>query len=78
MRRFGRLLAILGLALGAAAGLGVILPAGVFGLSWLVGVGMVKLAIVSALALIAGGAIVERTAIKAEEREQRLPPGGSA
>ena len=77
MRRIGQLLAGLGVALGCVVGLGTLLPVHLTGLSWLLAVGMAKLAFGSALGLIAGGAVLQRLANRAAEREQLLPPGKS-
>ncbi|MGH7653171.1 MAG: hypothetical protein ACREN6_00780 [Gemmatimonadaceae bacterium] len=74
MRRFGQFLAGLGLALGVAVGLATMWPSHLVGLSWLLAVGMVKLGFVSALGLIAGGAVLQRIANRAEAREQLPPP----
>jgi hypothetical protein len=74
VRRFGRLLAYLGLALGLVTGLSIFLPVRVTGLPLIVGFGLVKLAFVSSLALIGAGAFVERAAIKSAEHDRQLPP----
>jgi hypothetical protein len=74
MRRFGRLLAYLGLALGLVTGLSIFLPVRVTGVPLIVGFGLVKLAFVSSLALIGAGAFVERAAIKSAERDRQLLP----
>jgi hypothetical protein len=77
MRRLGQALALLGLALGGAVGLGIMFAPDMVGLSWLIAVGLVKLAFASSLGLIAGGAVLQRIANRSEERERLLspPPG---
>jgi hypothetical protein len=74
MRTFGRILAYVGLALGLVTGLSIFLPVRVVGVSFLVGVALVKLAFASSLALIGAGALVERAAIKSAARDRRLMP----
>jgi len=73
MRRFGRLLAALGLALGIATGLSVLVPAGVLRLPWVVGLALVKLAFASSLALIAAGAVLQRAALRRADQPRELP-----
>lgn len=73
MRRFGQLLAVVGSIIGIAAALTMILPLHLAGISWLIAVGLIKLTLAASLGLIAGGAVLQRIARRAEERE-RLPP----
>jgi hypothetical protein len=77
MRHVGDLLMRLGAALGAAVGLGTLFGIGLHGLSWLVMVGLVKLTLAGALGLIAGGAVLRRLALRAEQRERQLPPSST-
>jgi len=74
MRRFGRLLAYLGLALGLVTGLSIFLPVRVTGVPFVFGVALVKLAFASSLALIGAGAVMQRAAIKSAARDRQLPP----
>lgn len=63
----------LGLALGAAVSLGLLLGNFVVwthGLTWLLAIGLVKLTFAGALGLIAGGAALRRLANRAEERRR--------
>lgn len=71
MRAFGAVLIGLGVSVGVA--LAVALVAGpsvpwVASLPWLVAVGIAKLTFISALGLIAAGAMMRRLARRAEER----------
>ena len=72
MRSLGTLLLALGVLLGMAMGLGLLAGISLPGLPWLVAVGLVKLALVASVGLIAGGAVLHRLARRADERE-RLP-----
>ena len=49
-------------------------PIQLVGLSWLIAVGLAKLTFVAALGLVAGGAVLQRLARRAEERERLSPP----
>jgi hypothetical protein len=74
MRRFGQLLALLGLLIGGVVSLAIIIPIHLVGISWLIGVGLVKLTLAAALGLIAGGAVLQRIARGTEERERLSAP----
>jgi hypothetical protein len=76
MRRLGKMLAFLGLALGCALGLGIMFVPGMPGLSWLIAVGLAKLTFVGSIGLIGAGAAFQRLANRSEERERLLsaPP----
>jgi hypothetical protein len=73
VRRFGQLLALLGLALGGLLGVGLMLPGHLTGIAWLAAVGIAKFTFVSSLGLIAGGAILQRIANQ-RARRAALPP----
>jgi len=75
MRWFGRFISWLGVALGVTVAVGMFVPMPFTGIAWIVAVGTVKLAFLSAIGLIAGGAVIQRIAVRAAERAQ-LPPGG--
>jgi hypothetical protein len=68
MRRAGNVLMGLGLTLGAAVCVALLLGFRLTNLPWLVAVGLVKLTLISAVGLIAGGAVVRRLGIRAEHR----------
>ena len=74
MRRFGKLLTLLGLLVGIAAGVGTLFPAQLAGVSWLLAVGMIKLTLAASLGLIAGGAVLQRIARRTEEQERLSAP----
>jgi len=74
VRLVAMLLMGLGLTLGAAVGLGMLLGPAIPGLPWLVAVGLVKLTLAGSLGLIGAGAVLRRLAIRAEQREAMLPP----
>ena len=74
MRRFGQLLTWLGLVVGGLLGLTMLLPLRVVGLSWLVAVGLAKLALVGSLVLIGAGAVMQRIALRTAERAELPPP----
>ena len=74
MRILGRLLAALGLTLGAAISLGLFLHMPLPGIPWLLAVGFVKLGYISSLGLIAGGAVAQRLANREEARSRLSAP----
>jgi protein-S-isoprenylcysteine O-methyltransferase Ste14 len=74
MRRFGQLLAVLGLLIGGAAAIAIIFPVHLVGISWLIAVGLIKLTFATSLGLIAGGAVLQRIARRTEERERLSAP----
>ena len=73
MRGVGQLLMILGALVGGAVGLGMLVGLSIPGVSWIVAVGLAKLAIVASGGLMAGGAVLQRLAARHEE-PPRLPP----
>ena len=78
LRKFGDSLMWLGTGMGTAVGVGLMFGVALPGLPWLVAVGLVKLTLIAALGLIAGGAIVRRLSIRAEQRDLLLPHNSSA
>jgi hypothetical protein len=75
MRPIGTVLLTLGVLLGSAVGIGMLLGVSVPGVSWLVAVGLAKLTLIASGGLIAAGATVQRLAKRAEDRtrlESRL------
>jgi hypothetical protein len=70
MRPLGTLLLALGALLGTVVGVGILLGVQLPGLSWLVAVGMVKLALIASGGLMAGGAVLIRLARRADERDR--------
>jgi hypothetical protein len=70
MRVVGSLLLILGVLIGGAVGIGMLLGVSVPGVSWLVAVGLVKLSLIAAGGLIAGGAVLQRLATRADHRNR--------
>jgi hypothetical protein len=74
MRRFGQVLAFLGLLIGGATAIALTLPIHLVGIAWLIAVGMVKLTFVASFGLIAGGAVLQRTALRREERARLSAP----
>ena len=66
MKRFGQLLLALGLGLGIATGAALLLPWQLTGFAWLLGVGVAKLAFAGAVGLMAGGAVCQRLAARAD------------
>jgi hypothetical protein len=75
MRPLGTSLLALGVLLGCVIGAGILFGVEVPGLSWLVTVGLAKLALMASGGLMAGGAVLHRLARRAEERD-RLGSGG--
>ena len=73
MRGVGQFLMILGALVGGAVGLGMLAGLSIPGVSWIVAVGLAKLAIVASGGLMAGGAVLQRLAARREE-PRRLPP----
>ena len=74
MRRLGRFITWIGAALGVALGLSMLWPMPFTGFAWIVAVGTAKLAFAASIGLIAGGAVLERMALRAAEHAQ-LPTG---
>ena len=72
MRRLGQLLMGLGLVLGGAVGLAVLLNLSLPGVSWIVAVGLAKLTLIAAGGLMAGGAFAVRLAHRRDD-PARLP-----
>jgi hypothetical protein len=70
VRPFGALLLTLGVLLGCAVGIGLLLGVQMPGLSWLVAVGLVKLTLIASGGLMAGGAVLLRLARRADERQR--------
>jgi hypothetical protein len=70
MRLFGSVLLALGVLLGLAVALAMALGVTIPGVSWLVAVGLVKLTLIAAGGLIAAGAVLQRLAKRAEDREK--------
>lgn len=75
MRRLGKVLAALGLAVGCLAGLAISLPVHLHGWSWLLAVGIIKLVFAGSLGLIGTGAVLQRLARRSEERARLAQPG---
>lgn len=74
MRRFGQALAVLGLFVGAGAAIATAFPVHLVGISWLIAVGLIKLTFAASVGLMAGGAVLQRIAKRAEERERLFAP----
>ena len=68
MRPLGTALLILGILLGSSIGIGMLLGVTVPGVSWLVAVGLTKLALIASGGLIASGALLQRLAKRVEDR----------
>lgn len=68
MRSAGTLLLMAGALAGALVGLGLLFGIPVPGLPWLLVVGLVKLALLGSLGLMASGAVLLRLARRADER----------
>jgi hypothetical protein len=66
MRRFGQLLMMLGLGVGSAVGLAILLHLSIPGVSWIVAVGLAKLTLVSSVGLLGAGAALQRIANRRE------------
>ena len=77
MRPLGTLLFALGILIGCAVGVGLLVGVQVPGLSWLVAVSLVKLTLIASGGLIAGGAVLHRLARRAEERARLGSPPDS-
>lgn len=73
MRRIGQLLMLLGVAVGGAVGLAILLHITIPGVSWLVAVGLAKLSLVASGGLLAAGATFQRIAARRESERQVLP-----
>jgi len=75
MRRIvGRLLAALGLVVGGAMSLALAVPIHVAGISWLIGIGLVKLTFLTSLGLIGAGAVLQRLANRSDARRHLADP----
>jgi hypothetical protein len=72
VRPLGTFLLALGALLGCAVGAGILLGIGLPGLSWLVAVGLAKLALIASAGLMAGGAVLHRLARRAKERDRSI------
>ncbi len=70
MRPLGALLLTLGVLLGGAVGIGILLGVQLPGLSWLVALGLAKLTLIAAGGLMASGAVLIRLANRADERDR--------
>ena len=70
MRRLGAVLLAVGVLLGFGVGAGMLAGIKINGVPWFVAVGMIKLALLSSVGLIAAGAFLQRLASRAERREQ--------
>jgi hypothetical protein len=68
---------VLGLLLGGAVGLAILLHMSLPGVSWLVAVGLAKLSLVAAGGLIAAGAFVQRLANRRDDAA-RLSSGSDS
>jgi hypothetical protein len=68
MRPLGAVLLALGVLLGSAVGIGMLLGVSIPGVSWLVTVGLAKLTLVASGGLMAAGAMLQRLAKRAEDR----------
>jgi hypothetical protein len=68
MRRLGTSLLVLGILLGSAVGIGLLLGVSIPGVSWLVAVGLTKLTLIASGGLMAAGATMHRLAKRAEDR----------
>ena len=69
MHLFGSVLLALGVFLGTAVALGITLGVTIPGVSWLIAVGLVKLTLIASGGLMAGGAVLQRLAKRARERD---------
>src|SRR3954469_22224490 len=67
MRRIGQLLMLLGLGVGAAVGVAMLLHVSVPGVSWIVALGLAKLTLASSIGLLAGGAFLQRLSARRED-----------
>lgn len=76
MRPLGALLLALGVLLGCAVGVGLLLGVQVPGVSWLVAVGLTKLTLIASGGLMAAGAVLTRLSKRSEGRD-RLGTGSS-
>ena len=74
MRRLGKALMFVGLLVGGAAVVAVSVPVHIVGIAWLIGVGLIKLTFAASLGLMAGGAVLQRIARRADERQQLPAP----
>lgn len=74
MRPLGTTLLALGVTLGAVVGIGMLLGVSLPGLPWIVAVGLVKLTLIAAGGLMAGGAILHSLAKRSEQRRRLEPP----
>lgn len=68
MRLLGRLLMVLGVAVGGAVGLALLFHLSIPGVPWLLAVGLAKLTLAGSAALLGGGAFVQRLAKRRDER----------
>ena len=80
MRPLGSALLVLGVVLGSAIGVGILLGITLPGVSWLVAVGLTKLTLLASAGLMAAGATLKRLARRAEDRARleawtSSPPG---
>jgi hypothetical protein len=73
MKHLGSALLLLGVLLGSAVAVAMLLDLTLPGVSWLVAVGLAKLTLIASGGLMAAGAVVQRLAKRAEDRA-RLEP----
>jgi hypothetical protein len=77
MRSLGTVLLALGALLGCLVGVGLLFGVQLPGVPWLIAVGMIKLTLIAAGGLMAGGAVLHRLSRRADERGA-LRPGDEA
>jgi hypothetical protein len=68
MRRLAQLLMLLGVLLGGAIGVAILLGVSLPGLSWFLAVGLAKLTLIGSGGLLAGGALLQRLANRRDDR----------
>jgi hypothetical protein len=78
LRWAGRAMLALGVVVGSGIGLAILVGFHAAGLSWLIAVGLAKLGLVSAVGLMAGGAVCLRLDRRARERQLASLPASRA
>ena len=73
MRRIGKLLSLVGAAVGVLMGLALLTPVHLTGFAWLIAVGLTKLTFAVSLGLIGGGAVLQRIANQRAAAQLSLP-----
>lgn len=70
MKPVGSVLMVAGVSIGIAVGIAILAGVSIPNIPWIIGVGLAKLVILSALCLIGAGAMLHRLGTRAENRNK--------